>query len=169
MGDIFRHSGINIGGIDSVSWIFKEDIQGLTLSDTTLYCTVILKTGKLWNSLYGSPETMLVETEHQDTPSGMKYLYKLKVLVPKDRPQVELELFRMIGCHLMVKVTDKNGTIRILGTMECPMKMTVKLLKPSAIEAFNGYELLFSGEFAKPAPFIPSFGGGLPDDLMQNG
>jgi len=35
----------------------------------------------------------------------------------------------MSGRGLIVKVTDKNGTIRIFGTMDTPMKMTSKLLK----------------------------------------
>ena len=87
-------------------------------------------------------------------PGGMKYLYKLKILVPKDRIAVEAELFRMTGRKLILKVGDKNGTIRILGTMEIPMKVTSKLLKPAAMETFNGYELLFSGEFSRPAGFL---------------
>ena len=156
MGNISRHTGINIGGLNPVSWIFREDVAGFTYNDTTLHCTVILKTGKSWNSLYGTPETIQLESEQQDTPAGMKYLYKLKILVPKDRALVESELFRMTGRQLIIKVTDKNSTIRIFGTMESPMKMTSKLLKPAALETFNGFELLFSGEFKKPAGFIQS-------------
>jgi len=38
--------------------------------------------------------------------------------------------------------------------MDIPMKLTSKLLKPAAMETFNGYELLFSGEFSRPAGFL---------------
>ena len=164
MGTISRHTGINIGGINPVSWIFREDVAGFTFSDTTLYCSVTLKPGKSWNSLYGTPETIQLESEQQDMPGGLKYIYKLKILVPKDRASVESELFRMSGRCLIVKVTDKNGTIRIFGTMETPMKMTSKLLKPLVLEGFNGYDILFSGEFSKPAGFIQPPGGGIPID-----
>ena len=163
MGNISRHTGINIGGLNPVSWIFREDIAGFTYNDTTLHCTVILKTGKSWNSLYGTPETIQLESENQDTPAGMKYLYKLKILVPKDRALVESELFRMTGRQLIIKLTDKNGTIRILGTMESPMKLTNKLLKPAALETYNGYELLFTGEFSKPAGFLWDPNSGIPE------
>jgi len=44
------------------------------------------------------------------------------------------------------------------------MKMTSKLLKPLVLEGFNGYDILFSGEFSKPAGFIQSSGGGIPID-----
>ena len=164
MANILRHTGINIGGLNPVSWIFREDVAGFTFNDTTLYCSVTPKTGKSWSSLYGTPETIQLESEQQDMPGGMKYIYKLKILVPKDRASVESELFRMSGRGLIVKVTDKNGTIRIFGTMDTPMKMTSKLLKPLVIEGFNGYDILFSGEFSKPAGFIQSSGGGIPID-----
>ena len=154
MGNISRHSGINLGGLNPINWIFREDVEAYTYDDSTLYCTVTPKTGKSWNSIYGTPETIQLESEQQDTPGGMKYLYKLKVLVPKDRIGVEAELFRMTSRRLILKVGDKNGTIRILGTLDIPMKLTSKLLKPAAMETFNGYELLFSGEFSRPAGFL---------------
>ena len=164
MGNINRNTGINIGGLNLVSWIYREDVAGFTFNDTTLYCSVTPKTGKSWSSLYGTPETIQLESEQQDMPGGIKYLYKLKILVPKDRASVESELFRMSGRCLIVKVTDKNGTIRIFGTKDTPMKMTSKLLKPLVLEGFNGYDILFSGEFSKPAGFIQPSGGGIPID-----
>ena len=168
MGDISRHTGINLGGLNQVSWIFREDVAGFTFNDTTLYCSVTPKIGKSWNFLYGTPETIQLESEQQDMPGGMKYMYKLKILVPKDRAPVESELFRMTGRCLIVKLTDKNGTIRLFGTMESPMKVTSKLLKPAALETFNGFELLFSGEFSKPAGFMQPESGGIPDDQRQD-
>ena len=164
MGDISRHSGINLGGLNPINWIFREDVEAYTYDDSTLYCTVTPKTGKSWNSLYGTPETIQLESEQQDSPAGTKYLYKLKMLVPKDRAPVESELFRMTGRCLIINLTDKNGTIRIFGTMESPMKLTSKLMKPAAMETFNGYELLFAGEFTKPAGFLLPANGIIPDD-----
>ena len=125
---------------------------------------IIPKTGKDWNSLYATPETMQLEAESQDTPSGMKYLYKLKVLIPKDRQEVEYELFRIANRRLLLKVIDKNGTIRLLGNLSTPMKMTSKLLKPLVLEGFNGYDILFSGEFSMPACFMHPPGGGISID-----
>ena len=163
MGNILRHTGINLGGLNPVSWIYREDVALFNCSDSTLSCVVYPKIGKNWNSIYGTPETMQLDSEQQDTPAGVKYLYKLKILVPKDRAPVEAELFRMTGRQLIIKLTDKNGTIRILGTMESPMKLTNKLLKPAALETYNGYELLFTGEFSKPAGFLWDPNSGIPE------
>jgi hypothetical protein len=167
MGNISRHTGINLGGANTVSWIYKEDVAGFSVNDSTLTGSVTPKTGKSWSSLYGTPETIQLESEQQDMPGGMKYLYKLKILVPKDRAPVESELFRMTGRHLIVQMTDKNGTTRLFGTMDIPMKLTNKLQKPPTMEGFNGFELLFAGEFSKPAGFIPPSSNGIPDDDMD--
>ena len=168
MGNISRHTGINIGGLNSISWIFREDVGIFSFNLSTLSCLIAPKIGKSWNAIYGTPETIQLESEQQDTPGGMKYVYKLKILVPKDRTPVESELYTMTGRRLILKSGDKNGTIRIFGTRDCPMKVTSKLLKPAVMEGFNGYELLFTGEFFHPAAYYLDPYGPIPDDENQD-
>lgn len=166
MGNISRHESPNLGGLNFLDWAFTEDVSGMNFLGTSLYCQVALKPGRQWNRVYGTPETIQLESEQQETPSGIKYLYKLKVLVPKDRAAVESELRKMAGRKLMLMVEDKNGTARYFGTMDAPMKLFSRLMKPSAIESFNGYELTFTGEFSSPAAFrIPS--GGIPGGGLE--
>jgi|WetSurMetagenome_2_1015567.scaffolds.fasta_scaffold142774_3 hypothetical protein len=159
MADIVRHSGINIGGHNLLSWVFKEDVEDYQVNFSTLYCSVKLKPGKSWHILYSTPESTQLDSEQTDTPAGIKFSYKLKTLVPKDRSQVESDLFKMNGRHLILQLADKNGTIRILGTLEITMKLSSKLLKPALIEGYNGYEVQFWGEFPTPAFFIQSPSG----------
>ena len=168
MGNILRHTGINIGGLNSISWIFREDVGIFSFNLSTLNCLISPKPGKSWNAMYGTPENIQLESEQQDTPGGMKNIYKLKILVPKDRTPVESELYAMTGRRLILKSGDKNGTIRIFGTMDCPMKVTSKLLKPAVIEGFSGYELLFTGEFFHPAAYYLDPNGPIPDDENQD-
>ena len=168
MGNISRHTGINIGGLNSISWIFKEDVGIFNINPATLSCMITPKSGKSWNDIYGTPETIQLESEQQDTPAGIKYIYKLKILVPKDRAPVETELYALTGRRLILKSGDKNGTVRIFGTLDIPMKVTSKLLKPAVLEGFNGYELLFAGEFSTPAAYYLDPNGPIPDDENQN-
>ena len=81
---------------------------------------------------------------------------------------METELYAMNGRRLIVKSGDKNGTIRIFGTLDSPMKVTSKLLKPAVIEGFNGYELLFAGEFSTPAAYYLDPNSPIPDDGNQD-
>ncbi len=168
MGNISRHTGINIGGLNSISWIFRENVGIFSFNLPTISCLIAPKLGKSWNAIYGTPETTQLESEQQDTPGGLKYLYKLKVLIPKDRAPVETELYAMNGRRLILKSGDKNGTVRVFGTMDCPMKVTSKLIKPAAMEGFNGYELLFTGEFTHPAAYYLDPYGPIPDDENQD-
>jgi hypothetical protein len=168
MGNISRHTGINIGGLNSISWIFREDVGIFSFYASSLNCLITPKPGKSWNAVYGTPETIQIESEQQDTPAGMKYVYKLKILVPKDRAAVESEIFAMNGRRLIIRSGDKNGTVRVFGTMDCPMKVASKLIKPAATEGFNGYELLFTGEFTHPAAYYLDPYGPIPDDENQD-
>lgn len=168
MGNILRHSGINIGGLNSISWIFREDVGVFNFYLSSLNCQITPRPEKSWNEIYGTPETIQLESEQQDTPAGIKYSYKLKILVPKDRAPVESELYAMTGRRLIVRSGDKNGTVRIFGTMDCPMKVTSKILKPAAMEGFNGYELLFAGEFFHPAAYYVPPTGPIPDDEITD-
>ena len=136
-----------------MSWVYREDVSTINFLPASLYCQVALKPGRQWNILYGTPETIQMESEQQDTPAGIRYLYKVRALVPKDRIAVEAELFRMSARYLILKIEDKNGIVRFLGTPDSPMKLSYKMMKPASLETFNGYELLFSGEFSSPAGY----------------
>ncbi|MCX6265995.1 MAG: hypothetical protein NTW16_01360 [Bacteroidetes bacterium] len=104
---------------------------------------------------------MELSLREEETKAGMKYNYQLKMQVPKDRVDVERILFQLNNRHLIINVIDKNGVSRFFGTMESPMKKTGKLLKPSNIESYHGWEVVFTGEFSQPASYA-SVGSGIP-------
>ena len=153
MENILVHEGINFGGVNPIYWIFKEDLLSLVYSKNTWTATVALGFGRSWNTLYATAETIQIEGEEQETPSGTKYVYKISMQVPKDRPAVELLLRKMNQRGIIVLTKDKNGTMRIFGTPDCPMKKTSKLLVPKEPEGYNGYQITFQGEFPQPALF----------------
>ena len=89
---ILRHTLGNIGGVNPVQYIFKEDIASFIINPITLFASITLKSSCSWNYLYGSPESIQVEGKEEDSPAGMKYNYQIKMLIPKDRPDVEVIL-----------------------------------------------------------------------------
>ena len=54
MGNILRHTGINIGGLNSISWIYREDVGIFSFNLSTLSCIIAPKPGKSWNAIYGT-------------------------------------------------------------------------------------------------------------------
>ena len=155
---ILRHTLGNIGGVNPVQYIFKEDIASFIINPITLFASITLKSSCSWNYLYGSPESIQVEGKEEDSPAGMKYNYQIKMLIPKDRPDVEVILRNLNNRHLIIQVRDKNGISRYFGTLDCPMKKTGKLIKPAVIEGYHGWEIIFSGDFTQPAAYYNSSG-----------
>jgi len=150
---VTRHTGSNVGGLHPVQFVFAEDIYSFQINPLTFIAGIILKGGKSWNYLYATPETIQLESKEELTDAGMKYTYQIKMLIPKDRPEVEIILTSMNNRSLVINAIDKNGVSRYFGTKTNPMKKAGKILKPSALEGFNGWEVLFTGEFSSPAAY----------------
>jgi hypothetical protein len=158
---VLRHTGGNIGGINPVQYVFKEDISSFIINPDSLIAVIELIPGSSWNYLYASPDSIQIEGKEEETRAGVKYHYELKMQVPKDRVDVERILFQLNNRHLIINVIDKNGVSRFFGTKESPMKKSGKLLKPSNVEGYHGWEVVFTGEFSQPASYAAA-GAGTP-------
>ncbi|MCX6305501.1 MAG: hypothetical protein NT040_11085 [Bacteroidetes bacterium] len=156
---VLRHENGNVGGINPIQYTFKEDVESFVINPDTLSGTIVLKHGCNWNYLYGSPESIQLEGKEEDLPAGMRYTYNFKMLIPKDRNQVEIILTQLNQRHLILNAIDKNGVSRYFGTLDSPMKKVGKLLKPATIESYQGWEVLFNGEFSSPAAYAPVTAG----------
>ena len=151
MTNILKHTERNIAGLLPLWWVFTSDVESQLIDKRTLHCDIVLKTGYRWNFLYATDETIDLDSEESDKPAGTQYTYKIKCLVPKDRSSVEINLREMERRGLILHLTDKNGEIRIFGTVDNPMRKGSKLKKPANVEGFNGWEVTFQGDFALPA------------------
>jgi hypothetical protein len=115
---------------------------------------VTLKTGKAWNDIYATDGSISLASDRKDDDPGPLYDYKITMLIPKSRIEVEQQLGEMDGRKIVVKVTDKNSTIRLFGNMDQAMTSSFLLLLPGDVPGFNGYQLTFQGDFQQPALFI---------------
>ena len=159
---VLRHSNGNIGGVNPLQYVFREDVQSFSINPVTHSGLITLKAGKAWNYLYATDETISCSTKEEKTTSGMKYTVEIKMLIPKDRLDVEVLLWNLNTRHLIINLADKNGISRFYGTMQCPMKKVGTLVKPANVEGYNGWELVFTGIFTEPpAYFLYSYGGGI--------
>ena len=169
---ILRHTNGNFGGINTIKYLFKEDIASLIIGRDTLLATLVLKSGRVWKDLYGTPSTMQIESKEEPMPSGMKYNCQIKMMVPKDRIDAEVTLMQLNNRHLIISATDSNGVERYYGTLDCPMKKISKLIKPTNIEGYNGWEVVFSGDFSSPPAYPAIESGGVidpPPDPIDDG
>jgi hypothetical protein len=154
MGSIKKYTGSNIGGINKIIYAYAEDIDLISYNENDLLAVISLKSGKSWNFLYGTEDTITISGEEEDTDAGIKYKYKIELLIPKDRPEVEIELFGLNDHGIIIKAMDKNGTCRLFGSIDNPMFKLGKLLWPGQVEGYNGYKLTLYAEFDQPAYYI---------------
>jgi len=150
---ISQHEGVNLGANHQILWTFVSDVLSATFNKSTLLHIVNLKSGKDWNYLYTTPESLSVDSDEKETAAGVKYIYTIKGMIPKDRSNVQVILHQMVNRGLILKVLDKNGVTRIFGLTNNPMKISNKLVKPKDYEGFNGWKITFKGEFEFPAGY----------------
>ena len=78
------------------------------------------------------------------------------MMIPKDQVTVELALLEMNNRGMILLARNKNGTTRIFGTRDNPMRKKAKLSWPAEVKDYNGTRLTLFGEFHTPAGYIPS-------------
>lgn len=154
MPDILKHSGTNIGGINKILYAFIEDIDNIAYNEATLIATITLKSGKLWNYLYGTEDTITFSGDEEETDAGTLYKYTADMMIPKDRSEVEIILQDLNDHGIIMKIMNKNGTCRVFGKEDHPIYKSGKLLWPGQVEGYNGYKLTFYKEFTEPAYFL---------------
>ena len=69
---ILRHENGNIGGINPIQYVFKEDISTFIINPDTLAGVIVLKQGCFWNYLYASPDSIQLDGKEEDLDAGMK-------------------------------------------------------------------------------------------------
>jgi len=153
MISIIRHNGSNIGGLKPFHFAFIEDVLTCDYNKSTLLCTITLNNNSVWNYIYGTDDSIKLDTDSQETSAGTTYTYKITHLIPKDRRDVEMNLRKMAGRGMIVVSQDKNGVSRVYGNKENPMRCLYKLLKPADVPGYNGWEVSFFGTFSEPAGY----------------
>jgi hypothetical protein len=147
---ILQHTNGNFGGNNPVYFCFTEDVLSFVVNPATRYGSIGLKNGLSFIPLYASPDSVSLECKEEDTPAGIKYKYEIKMLVPKDRSEVEIALELLNNRKIILYFQDKNNVRRYIGTVKQPLKKIAKLSKPASPESFNGWEVIFYGEFSSP-------------------
>ena len=154
MTHILKHTGSNIGGINALNFAPDDDFESIDIDLSTLDATYSFIVGGGWRHLYGTPGSIVLKAKEEQTDAGTKYIYSFELLTPKDRKYVEKSLLLIKGQKLVIRAMNKNGTVRLFGTLESPMRVVSKLQWPASVEDYNGYKVVIQGEFSHPAGYL---------------
>lgn len=167
MTNILPFSKFNIGGVNPLQYVFADEVKTFTLF-SNLTATIVLKDGVSWKYLYATDGSVSLEGKEEITSSGIRYSYQFDMLIPKDQMTVETALLGMNDRGMILLAKNKNGTVRVFGIPENPMRKKGKLSWPDQAQEYNGTKLTLFGEFSSPAGYIPSLDSVIPFPVPED-
>lgn len=133
----------NLQGIASLEYIYSQDA-------TQDYSGLTLKSNKSWNEIPIVRKSVNPETKQKETAGGVLYETIVKFRIAKDDKAFSEELHRMALRYLIIKETDHNGTMRLIGSVKVPAKLEFDISKAG----FNGYECQIKHADTSPPSYI---------------
>ena len=124
-----RNTTDNLSGIAQLEYVYKEDVASI---DTD----VVLKTGKVWNTIPFTKRSVQPNTKQKETDGGILYNTLLKFKIPRDEKAFADELVSISSGFILVRETDQNGTVRIIGSDSVPARLIFEISKIG----YNGYD-----------------------------
>ncbi len=83
---------------------------------------IVLESGKNWIKIYSSTKNIDYKSQEKTNKAGNYFKTKLDLEVPKDNPETLFTLLEMQLHKFIVKIQQKNSTIKILGTANEPLQ-----------------------------------------------
>jgi hypothetical protein len=159
MNDItFSEGRGNLGSLSKIEFIPIEDVIEIpAVKNLILTTDLILQPGARWYMMQCTFETMGMGYDSEKTIHGDKYNPKISAFIPKLTPDIEATLQEMQGHLFLVRATDNNGYVRIIGTIDAPLQFSNDGSAGKIIADKNGTNISFAGEAVqKPYYYIPS-------------
>lgn len=111
------HTGENIGGVLEIAVCLIDDV--LSMGDEVRF-----KPNKWWTVIEVIPHTATFVDEEVDTDQGILYNYSgaLRRQYPSKSDEVIFSAF--VGQCVIMRIVDRNGICRVLGSPECPVAIS---------------------------------------------
>jgi len=155
MNEISKHTGQNIGGIQSVQFAFPSEFAAFDVLPD-YYADVTFVNGANWKNLYATASTFSGGGNSETTIAGPLHTYEFSFRCPKDRGALIITFNRFLIYGVILRITDANSVVRIYGTPSNPMKIKGKFMIPGKVQGYNGYEIALSVSMPDPAYLEPT-------------
>lgn len=133
----------NAPGICLVEYISTDQVSSVS-SPTDHKVTVSLFPTGAWLDIDFTDLSAKFDQVKKIDTAGPFFELKLTVRVPKSRPEIAAILENLDNRLLMLRVTDKNDQVLILGEPDYPVVMADSLSIPA--KGYNGWEFVFTGK-----------------------
>ena len=144
----------NIGSIIAVYYALASDIASISSPDENGAVQVNFNSGKSFSQFVFTQESASFSEEQQDNDAGPYFALGLSFKCPRIGTIQHAIIRNLIDQDLIVTATDGNSTSILMGTLETPARIGVKMLRPQPASGYNGYEVSFRSNCLEPAPFL---------------
>jgi hypothetical protein len=138
--------GNNIASLKKVEVILQDDIESLN--------PLALKSGKSFLNVPLTPQKNNLTIATEDSENGTVYNHSGKFFLHRVREEIFTSLGNFVGRRSVLRLTDMNNVIYILGTKDNCVLLNFKANTGESYTAQNGVEFTFSVDMAFRAPAI---------------
>ena len=143
----------NIGSIIAISYAMVSDIVSIS-SPVDEIVQITFASGKSFSPFNFTPESASFQEDQQNQDPGPYFTQGLSFRCPKIGTIQHSIIKAMIDQEFILAATDGNGNTLVMGTLDAPARMSVKMLRPQSASGYNGYEVSFRANCIEPAPFL---------------
>lgn len=127
---------------DIIGSIYKMEAAHHT--DLTGFAPVEFLAGKGWQQIPFAEENGELRLAVQETDNGLVYAYSGTVAIQRLRPEVQLALLPYLGQGSVLRITDMNDQVYIIGAPGLPVNLQLDGSTGQQFTGRNGYTLSFS-------------------------
>lgn len=143
MALITHYEGDVIGGIAKLEIAYHWDF--------TQFYPAVFAAGKDWKEIEALPETGELKYKAEETEHGPLYSYSGSFSVLKLSESVETAILPYIGESSILRITDNNGRIFIVGLPGAPVSLALSAGTGRKYTSQNSFDFDFSVEQVRPA------------------
>lgn len=145
----------NAPGIHTFLYVPTTDISqwpGIVAKEVD-ESAIVLNGGKSWTTGLSVFEQMKFDEQPQETEHGMLYNKELQGFLPQDSEAVTQALETMLFVPFVIKLKDRQGQHRIVGTPDEPVYFSFEFTT-GAVGGSRGYNFSFRGKHRSKSPFL---------------
>jgi len=150
----------NLSGIIKIEYAFCEHIATLRINPSTSTVEEITfnnfgNNKKPWLPFYFTPQTGELQIVPKLSDAGTIYTCTLQSRVPKDQPESTAFISILQDRWFLIRVTDANGIVRLIGTLDFPAQFSARISIPPSPSGYNGYDTTFTSQQLTLPTYFP--------------
>ena len=155
--NIIRSTQKSVGSITSLRYVLISDVSSFTTIMRFRPISldeISLKNNVQWKKIYFTPETCSAESVSKDDDAGIFYTNSIEFEYHGENAETSNILEYLVNVPILVIATNLNGTERLFGTPQNPVKLRYNQKTEKTVMQNTGYDVSISGNGIYPALFI---------------